>query len=221
MPETRYHIHNLTRSKETRVQRALNARHSKTVLYLGGSTVRVLRGRPVAVAESTIRRLHAELVQKETLGLLKVTTPRGDRIDLATLKPTVAAPVPPPAPKPPLDSIENDANAGIGLKTPKLVGNADVSEQLEPPKVGRRAIPEGTIPEGKDPAESAPRAPEPPPDPEPETKAEEPAKAWEPPPEVEEAITAPTTSNEDSAPRDPDHSSSVRKGSRKKTGRRK
>lgn len=263
MQEIRYHIHNLTRSRETRMQRAKNAFHSKTVLFLGGSSVRIVRGRPVVVGESVIRRLHGELVRKEAQGLLKVTTPRGDRVDLTTLRPVVLAPVPPPVPKPLLDSINNDRNEGMGLRLPRLQGNADASEVLSPPKVGRRAIPEGDVS-----PEEVPREPQteevdslgptvrPPPEELPPAQEpvvvvpcnstvtyietvedmEYPAEGGHPPevadsmqyleaptpplPEVEvlEASVAPTPSQGDPAPQDSTHLS--RRGSRKKSGKR-
>jgi hypothetical protein len=214
MSELRYHIHNTTRSQATRVTRAAGARRSKTVLLLGGGSVRVLRGRPVAVAESTVRRLHAELVQKYSQGLLKVTTPRGDLVDLTTLKPLVSAPKPAPKPHPPVDSINNDKNEGVGIKVPRLEGNVSADAQVEPPRVGRRAIPEGEKPKLLQKEEEPAPAPEPPPEPAPEPPVAEPeAPAPEEPSTDEEAAEGRATN--------PDiPNQSERKGSRRKTGRR-
>jgi hypothetical protein len=143
MSDVCYHIHNTVRSQATRTQRAANATHSKTVLHLGGGSLRVMRGRPVVVTSDTLRLFHAELVLLEAQGLVKVTTTRGDRINLATMRVEVPAPVAPPLPNPPIDSVFNDKNEGIGQASLQYRGNLPENAEVEVPRLGRRAIPDG------------------------------------------------------------------------------
>lgn len=142
----RFQIHNMTRSRETRAARAALARErSRTVLMLGGGSIRVLRNRPLPVTETTIRRLHAELVERVSVGAAKVTTAAGEPVDIKTLKPL--APLPKkegPKPSPKQDTLADDRPAGE--TKPKMQGSVPRDAELPTPAVGERAIPEGEPP---------------------------------------------------------------------------
>lgn len=144
MPEEkRYLIHNMTRSRETRSDRtAISRERSRTVLVLGGGSVRVMRNRPLNVPESTIRKVHTELLGRVNVGAAKVTTDKGEPVDILTLKALEKVkPVEGPKPHPKQDSLANDLPAGN--KMPKMVGGVPEGYELPTPAVGEQAIPEG------------------------------------------------------------------------------
>jgi hypothetical protein len=157
-PEQRYQIHNMTRSRETRAGRAAVARErSRTVLMLGGGSIRVMRNRPLPVTETTIRKLHAELVNRVEVGAAKVTTDKGEPVDIRTLKALSKGTklVEGPKPKPKPDTVADDKPAGN--KMPKMEGGVPQGVELPVPAVGEQAIPEGEPPP---PPEEEPAPPE-------------------------------------------------------------
>jgi hypothetical protein len=145
--DKRFQIHNMTRSQETRKGRvAVTRERSRTVLMLGGGSIRVMRNRPLPVTESTVRRLHAELVSKVNIGAAKVTTATGELVDIKTLKPVAPAPkgVEGPKPHPKLDSVADDIPAGN--KMPQMLGGVPEGVSMPTPAVGEQAIPDGEEP---------------------------------------------------------------------------
>lgn len=149
-----FHIHNLTRSVSTRLQRAKAAQRPRFKQLLGGGIVRLVRGRPVPITKPMVERLLLELIQKEKEGILKVTTPDGRLVDLSTLKPLEAKKVVPPKPEPPQDSAENDETFehGVGNEIPQVPGG--LPQGAAPPlPEALKGIPEGVdaVPEGKEP----------------------------------------------------------------------
>lgn len=92
-----YYIHNTTRSPHTRqIRRAVLGPESSTKnLFIGGGLLRVVRGRPTPATEGVIRRVLAELVDKESKGLVAVYDSKSRRVDLRTLEPLKDAPPPP------------------------------------------------------------------------------------------------------------------------------
>jgi hypothetical protein len=209
MPEKHYLIHNTTRDVITRLARKQSPEPPRMTLILGGGSVRVVRKRPQAVTESLVKRLLPELKRQEQAGRCRVTTVEGLPVDLNTFKVVGKAPVSPPQPKPPVDSVAADKNEkqGIPMVTHKTdVGALPRSAEPPVPAVGERAIPEGEpAPEPEPPVEDV--SDEPPPDLEPEFL-------------VEEAIVAPTTGQEDPAPSSPSSSSSSGSSRKKGRGRR-
>jgi hypothetical protein len=149
-----FHIHNLTRSVSTRLQRAKAAQRPRFKQLLGGGIVRLVRGRPVPITKPMVERLLLELIQKEKEGILKVTTPDGRLVDLSTLKPLEDKKVAPPKPEPPLDSAANDETFehGVGNAVPQVPGG--LPQGATPPlPEALKGIPEGVaaVPEGKEP----------------------------------------------------------------------
>lgn len=145
-PPEIFHIHSMVRSVETRLQRAQSPTRHRFTQLLGGGLVRLVRKRPVPVAKALLLKLLPELVEKERLGLLKVTLPNGQRVDLSTLKP---AEPPTPVEKKPerkLDSAADDKTFehGVGEHKPQLPGGKAVSEPLDTPAV-LVDIPEGEV----------------------------------------------------------------------------
>lgn len=141
-----YRIHNTVRKVLGRLTRAKMARRTRMNMLLGGGLIRIPRGRYVQVTESMVRRLLAELVQKESEGSLEVTTPDGRRVDLKTLKPFEALKKMAPPAHPPQDSAADDKTYehGVGVGMPTVSGGKAQSEEVKVPEVLNTAIPEGT-----------------------------------------------------------------------------
>lgn len=141
-----YKIHNLCRAVETRPLRAAaTAKRAPKKLLLGGGLVRVVRGRPMPVTESVVRKLQPELLEKEKLGWLKVTTEGGLRVDITTLKAVEEALPEEPKPKPKLDSAADDSKYPVGESMPEHKGGAALDEKLPIPSVIQPDIPEGKV----------------------------------------------------------------------------
>lgn len=122
MPVAQYHIHNTTKDIRTRTARVLAPGNPKTVLFLSGGSIRVMRQRPFPCTEALIRRLAPELLQNEKLGRCKVTSHKGERVDLTRFvsaepvkkaappaDPVPPAPEEPPAPPAPAPVVEEPA----------------------------------------------------------------------------------------------------------------
>lgn len=186
-------IHNMVRRQETRLQRATSPERHRMNLILGGGLVRVPRGRYVPVAKSLVKRMARELIEKEKLGLLKVTTVTQQRVDIDTLVPVEELPVSAPLPNPPLDSASNDLTFehGVGNPVPNIEGGKGEGEEVDRPGVLDQELPDGDeeeleeeaeVPsdEPVDPAPSLEAAEEEPtPEASPEAPVEEPAVAAE------------------------------------------
>lgn len=141
---TTYKIHNMSRAIETRPLRAAATAHrAPKKLLLGGGVVRVLRGRPATVTESTLRRMLPELQKREARGELKVTNMFDQRVDLTTLKPMESVPAAALKPRPPQDTAATDNKYPVGESKPQYLGGAAASEKLETPSVITPDIPEG------------------------------------------------------------------------------
>lgn len=142
-----FHIHNLVRRVETRLDRAVSPTRHRMNILLGGGLIRIVRGRHAVVTRSTLVRLLNELVQKETAGMIKVTTPAGVRIDLATLGASGVAKKSAPRPKPPLDAAARDQSFehGVGENLPTVPGGKPVTTAVPKPQVLASAMPEGEV----------------------------------------------------------------------------
>ena len=159
MPEKQFQIHNTTRDPQTRLLRAQSPTTSKMTLLLGGGSIRVMRKRPVVVYEPVLQRLLPELQRLEKAGVVKVTTVKGERVDISTLKPLEKLPATPPLPHPPLDSAARDKQnvgqkvtkwadpkaipRGAGVPMPKAVEDKlpDVEEAPELEELGEPEVP--------------------------------------------------------------------------------
>lgn len=105
-------LHNGSRSRNTRMLRASQPEHGGHKQYVLGSDHRLVRGRPLRLSEDMVKRHLKELVEKESKGLVYLTTLQLVPVDMATLQ-VIAEPVPvspPPAPR--LDSAKFDAPSG-------------------------------------------------------------------------------------------------------------
>lgn len=143
MPEKQFQIHNTTRDPKTRLVRSSSPITSKMTLLLGGGSIRCMRNRPATVTESALRRMLPELVEKASFGLIRVTTLKGEQVDLGTLKALEKAPPAPPKPKPPVDSAANDKPAGIPMAKYADPKGIPQGAEVPMPLVGEPAIPEG------------------------------------------------------------------------------
>lgn len=116
-------IHSEVRSVTNRTVRARNPTRHRFKQYLfGDPSKRLIRNRPLRVPTEVVLANLSELMAKESCGMLSVRTADGRRLNLSALtQSTPRAPVlePPrpsaPPPHPPLDSIANDAPAGIPM----------------------------------------------------------------------------------------------------------
>ncbi len=146
----KYLIHNTTRDVRTRTLRAEAPAHSNTVIFLAGGELRVLRKRPLSITESLFQRIHAELVQKEKHGQVKVTDLRGSRISLGTLEVVELTPTPAiTTPNPKLDSAADDVNGGDKIPLhgdPKAVSVTGVAPL---PQLGGGGLPGDDEEEGE------------------------------------------------------------------------
>lgn len=139
-----YVIHSAVRTQATRVQRALSPTRHRFNQILGGGLVSVRRKRPANVTRKLLDQLLPELKEKEKLGMLYVTTPAGDLVDLSTMKAAPAKQVESPKPHPPQDSIANDKNVGTGQPMPPFEGGHPATSTPKPPAVTQpEPIPEG------------------------------------------------------------------------------
>lgn len=120
-------VHNTARSVSTRVQRATAGVRRKNQA-LGGGELRLIRNRPTELHKELFFRHLNELRQLAKEGRVEVRTRDGRLIDLLTME-VGPAPVVPPLPNPPLDSIKNDRIPGAAL--PQFPGGLvpDLSEE--------------------------------------------------------------------------------------------
>lgn len=142
-----YYIHNSARSVHTRAQRAAAPTHKGLKQHLGGGEHRIVRGNPLQLSETQIKKHMVEIREKVAAGLIHVKTGDGLHVDLDTLKASEPLPLPPPMPNFPLDSIARDKPAGEpmrpqypgglpevlppGTELPDLVTRADGNEPEE------------------------------------------------------------------------------------------
>ena len=125
-----YLIHNGSRGRHNRVVRAAQPAHGGHKQYVCKSALRLVRGRPLQVSEATLQEHLDEIREKESQGLLYVTTPQGFLVDLVTLTTVPLAPES-PKPNPPLDSAANDPVGGAA--TALFVGEPPPPETFEMP----------------------------------------------------------------------------------------
>ena len=131
-----YFVHNTSRSRFNRTQRAAAPEHGGHKQYIGGEH-RLVRGRPVSLTPEMFDRHLEELKAKEKVGLITVTSPDGRPIDLETKTFKTAAPVVPPLPNKPLDSIQNDKPAGNFV--PQMAGGLP---EMTAPEDGPAKLPD-------------------------------------------------------------------------------
>lgn len=162
VPPRTFHIHNTSRSRFNRTQRAAAPEHGGMKQYIGGEH-RLVRGRPLVMTEAQIQKHLPELVAKKAQGLIDVKTADGLSIDLKTGRTVTLAPPPAPLPNPPLDSIQNDKPAG--LNRPQIAGGlpemGDASDPSRVPDLVAGAISEddedeeddgAPVPDGSEPS---------------------------------------------------------------------
>lgn len=105
-----YYIHNTSRTVENRLRRYESASHRGLLQFIGG--VRIVRGRPVEVTEDFYIKHIDEISKAVKACVIKVCTPSGAEVDVATGVPKRAekvAPLPNFVP----DSVVNDPPSGI------------------------------------------------------------------------------------------------------------
>jgi hypothetical protein len=124
-----YAIHNVTRGRHNRTQRAAAAQHPRFKQHIGPGQVRLLRGRPLILSDDALQAHLEELRTKVAAGLVEVRTLDGRKVDLATLA-AGPAPATPPLPRPPEDSIANDKP--WGQRMPMHEGDLPDDPSIEP-----------------------------------------------------------------------------------------
>jgi len=105
-----YLVHNASRDRHNRTLRATQPVHGGHKQVVMGDR-RLLRNRPIVVSEEELKAHLHELQDKEKLGLVKVTTPNFQPVNLATLEVGEIAAASPPVNKR-LDSAANDRPGG-------------------------------------------------------------------------------------------------------------
>lgn len=110
-------VHNGSRAKANRTLRAKSPEHGGFKHYVFNNTQRLISARPLLITEEKLKQHLEELKEKQSKGLLYVTTPQLEVVDLETLS-VVAAPAPEgPKPNPPLDSAANDKPVGWAVNS--------------------------------------------------------------------------------------------------------
>lgn len=138
-----YKIYSTVRDVSTRLKRVQSPTTHRFTMFLGGGLVRVIRKRPSVVTRSVLHKLIPELLEKEAKGMVKVTTMTGQRLDLMTMETTSEVVVQEPLPDPPMDSAAHDSSYLVGESKPALPGGIPETENMEPPAVIKRELPEG------------------------------------------------------------------------------
>jgi hypothetical protein len=135
-----YVIHNVSRGRHNRRQRAALPANPRMKQYVGAQQQRLVRGQPLIVSEEMVKRNLEELRAKHAAHMIELRTRDGRLVDLTTLEAAPAAPVE-PKPHPQLDSVANDKNFAMppGFK-------------FVPPYVGDDATMPTIVPEGEKPA---------------------------------------------------------------------
>lgn len=174
-PANLYYVHNTTRGRHNRTQRAGQAKHAGLKQYIGGGKYRVIRGRPVALTREQVSLHVEELAQKVAAGIFEVRTHDGRIVDMRTGD---AAPRNASAalPRPILDSIANDTQ-NVGQPMPQYPGGDIEGTPGEEPSLLQDREPEPPpppAPAAPEPVtEISPELPPPPPPVSEETPAEE------------------------------------------------
>jgi hypothetical protein len=119
-PGEMYYVHNVTRGRHNRTQRAGQPRHHGLKQYLGGGKYRSIRGRPIVLTREQVMQHIEELVKKVDAGIFELRTQDGRIVDIRTGE---AAPRGASAalPRPVLDSIANDTQ-NVGEQMPQYPG---------------------------------------------------------------------------------------------------
>lgn len=125
-----YLIHNGSRARHNRTQRAALPQHGGHKQYVCKGELRLIRGQPLTVNEDQLLEHRDELIEKEAQGLLYVTDTEKRPVNLDTLEVGIVAPASPPA-DPPLDSVADDKAAGLSF----------VNSINEPPPPNEFAMP--------------------------------------------------------------------------------
>jgi hypothetical protein len=102
-----YAIHNTSRARHNRKQRAGLPQNPRMKQYVGETQQRLVRGQPILVSEEMVKRNLAELQAKAAAHMLELRTTDGRLVDLKTMQLAPQAPTP-PLPHPLLDSVRND-----------------------------------------------------------------------------------------------------------------
>jgi hypothetical protein len=128
-------LHSTVRKQSGRLHRAQAAAHVRKKHYIGAEQLRLLPDRRLLISKEVLLRNLPELRQKAGEHILEVRALDGRLIDLNTLTPGPAAPVP-PLPNVRLDSVAYDTPTG----------------QYIPPYVGDDSAMPVVLPHGEKPA---------------------------------------------------------------------
>lgn len=129
-----YLVHNGSRSRSSRTLRALLPEHGGHKQYVMNNQRRLVSNRPLQLSESQLSEYREEFCQKESKGLLYVTTLDGRPVDIATLFSKPVAPES-PLPRPRLDSAAYDKPVGtsVGVFRNEPAPPAVFTMPVEPP----------------------------------------------------------------------------------------
>jgi hypothetical protein len=157
MPERTYMVHSMVRKVETRMHRAVAPQHHRFVQRLAGGDIIVRRARPATITESKLYRHLEELKKAEVEGKIRVTTDRGQPVDLNSLAVKPVVEVSKPLPNPPLDSAARDKTygGGVGVAMPQHArGGALTSKTALPATLAKltEEVEEPPVAMGGDPA---------------------------------------------------------------------
>lgn len=119
-PVVHYAIHSVVRKKAFRAQRAEKAAHLRKKHYVGDTQMRLVPERRMLISEPVLLRNLVSIRQQAANHILEVRTLDGRLVDLSTLQPGPAAPIP-PLPHPKLDSVADDKQTGQYI--PPYVGD--------------------------------------------------------------------------------------------------
>lgn len=114
---TFYLLKNVTRGRDNRTARAMQAGRIPFVQRFAGGTILVRRARPARISEAALKANLAEFIRAVDQAKIVVTTMSGRVVDLRTFEVAPQA-AEKPLPNPPLDSAKNDKNQNIGYDVP-------------------------------------------------------------------------------------------------------
>ena len=126
---TQYVIHSVVRKVDYRTFRAKAPAALRRKQYVGDTQARLVPGTRMLISEETLQRNLLEFRQKTKERIIEVRTTDGRLVDLSTMQPAPAAPVP-VLPHPRLDSVKYDRPTGQYI--PPYVGDDTSMPQVLP-----------------------------------------------------------------------------------------
>jgi hypothetical protein len=128
-----FKVHSGVRKRHNKLLRRKTPGRADFVQRLVGGDVIVRRNRPATITESKLKAHLPEFERAFAEGRVEVRTPTGLLVDLNTLKVAETLPAPAAQPHPPLDSVKDDKNAGVGEKMPIFKDGVAFDEDVKPP----------------------------------------------------------------------------------------